>query len=523
MSIKRQFPQLLAVSTPDLFLKNAFRVTWLKTTASSREISRHAEKLKMQAELGTSDNSVSSIFALDPPPSVDQVREAMNKLKEPKLRLIDEFFWYWPENLEDPDSDQALAAVERGDDETARTLWEEWESDPSRRMVASHNLAVMYHMLAIDWTLLDLASPFDAGQNGQMRKCWQRAFDRWENLATDDEMWDRLKDRIRQIDDPALPSGTARRLRDTLPESVDLVNAEFAVRYATAERFDMARWHIDFMKETHQGLDDTIKTSAEVLAPTKRRIEAITADFEKSIQNDVHSSLHAAKTLLNESRPYLQLFDLFHGEDSHERNEMFDQVASLCRSGLVPYYNETQDATGVVAMLTTALAFASSLSLREEIQEAISTIRGNQEFEKVREFFDLLKKIGDLNTTPAQRLARFKTSFQQKWDNFQGSSSLPAETLNQVSDSIAIFLRGLAIEANNDYNDTRTGLQGIQLASKYARSTEIRQRVGADLNTLKQNSAIQRANVQQSGNGCLVALAIPLSFLGVALLLQIFS
>jgi hypothetical protein len=523
MSVKHQLPQLLEVSNPDLFLKNAFRVTWLPTTASNREISRHADRLKMQAELGTGVVSVSSIFALDPPPSVDQVREAMNKLKDPKLRLIDEFFWYWPEDLEDPNSDPALAAVGRGDDETARTLWEKWESDPSRRMVASHNLAVMYHMLAIDWTLLDLNSPFDSGQTEKLKMCWERAFDRWETLATDDEMWDRLKDRIREINDPALPSGTARRLRDTLPESVDRVNAEFAVRYATARRFDMARWHVNFMKETHQGLDDTTKTSTEVLAPTKRRIEALTADFEKAIRNNVAGSLYAVKTLLDESSPYLQLFDLFHGEDSHERNEMFDQVASLCRSGLVPYYNETQDATGVVAMLTTTLAYASSISLREEIQESISTIQGNQDFAKVKEFFDLLKKIGDLNTTPAQRLARFKTSFQQEWDNFLMSTSLPSETLSQVSDSIAIFLRGLAIEANNEHNDTRTGLQGIQLASKYARSAEIRQRVAADLKALELNSAVQSINAKQSGNGCLFALFLPLSVVGVVFLRKILS
>jgi hypothetical protein len=284
----------------------------------------------------------------------------------------------------------------------------------------------------------------------------------------------------------------------------------------------MARWHIDFMKDTHQGLDDTTKTSTEVLAPTKKRIEALTADFEKAIRNDVSASLYAAKTLLNESRPYLQLFDLFHGEDSHERNEMFDQVASLCRSGLVPYYNQTEDATGVVAMLTTTLAYASSMSLREEIQESIATIHGNQEFEKLKEFFELLKRIENLNAAPAQRLARFKASFEQKWSTFLQSASLPVETLNQVSDGVAIFLRGLAIDANNEYNDTKTGLEGIRLAAKYARSAEIRQRVAADLSTLMQNSAIQRTNAQQSGNGCLVALAIPLSFLGVALLLQIF-
>ena len=526
MSVKRLLPELLEMSTPDLFLKNSFRVTWLKTNASNREIARHAEKLKMQALLGASGVSGSSIFTLDPPPSVDDVREAMNKLKEPKLRLIDEFFWYWPVSLDNPDSDKAIEALQRGDDEMARSLWEEWESDPSRRMVASHNLAVMYHMLAIDWSITDLVRPFDFGQVEQMKKCWKKAFDRWETLATDDEMWDRLKARIREIDDPALPTGTARRIKDTLPEAVDRVNAEFAVRYASERRFDMASWHVDFMKETHQGLDDTTKTSTEVLAPTKNRVEALTADFEKNTRNNVHASLQEANTLLEKARPYLQLFDLFHGEDSHERNEMFDHVADLCRLGLVPYYNETKDTNGVVAVLNVALDYASSISLRGEIQEAIATIQGNQEFEKLKNYFDLLNKIRELHKLPAIRFSQFKSSFQQKWDNFVMNSSIPAEALNQVSDNVAIFLRELAIEANNDYNDTTTGLQGIQLAAKYARNPDLKRRIAGDLETLKLNSAVQKVYTQQSrntGSGCLVALAIPLAFIGGAFVLHIFS
>ncbi len=90
---------LLDAATKDLFRKNAFRITGLSVDATAREVAKHVDKLKMLAELGQQPHTHAAAFSLKPPPSLDEIREAIQKLKDPEKRLIDEFFWFWPEEF----------------------------------------------------------------------------------------------------------------------------------------------------------------------------------------------------------------------------------------------------------------------------------------------------------------------------------------------------------------------------------------------------------------------------------------
>ena len=114
---------LIQAANRDLFRHNAFRITGLPVDASIREISKQADKLKMMEELGHGSSAHTGAFALDPPPSVDQIREAIQKLKDPEKRLIDEFFWFWPEQFGNSQSDAAIGALRSGDGETALKIW----------------------------------------------------------------------------------------------------------------------------------------------------------------------------------------------------------------------------------------------------------------------------------------------------------------------------------------------------------------------------------------------------------------
>lgn len=87
---------LIAASTKDLFRHNAFRITGLAVDATAREVIRHADKLKMLLELGQEPHAKNNAHPLDPPPTIDEIREAIQKIKDPEKRLIDEFFWFWP-------------------------------------------------------------------------------------------------------------------------------------------------------------------------------------------------------------------------------------------------------------------------------------------------------------------------------------------------------------------------------------------------------------------------------------------
>jgi hypothetical protein len=89
---KLECKPLINAATRNLYRNNAFRITGLPIDATNREIAKHVEKLKMMAELGQTQIGEKSAFGLNPPPTTDDIREAIQKLKDPELRVIDEFF-----------------------------------------------------------------------------------------------------------------------------------------------------------------------------------------------------------------------------------------------------------------------------------------------------------------------------------------------------------------------------------------------------------------------------------------------
>src|SRR5262245_31982328 len=111
---------LLRALKPDLYRVNAFRMARLPATASQRDIARRLEMLTMQARLGGSVEQPRGLLGLQPASDVDAVRHAIERLRDPETRLLDEFFWFWPENAVPDSPDEALAALNRGDVAAAR-------------------------------------------------------------------------------------------------------------------------------------------------------------------------------------------------------------------------------------------------------------------------------------------------------------------------------------------------------------------------------------------------------------------
>lgn len=264
---------LLDLSTPSLFRRNAFRILGLATDAGTKEVLRQTDKLLKMAEFsGTDGLQQAHGFALLPDPSLDELREAVQRLKEPEQRLLDEFFWFWP-SCPKASEDPAMQSLLGGDADAALQQWAEQEvPDSANSFIARHNIAVLFHLTALDWSLHDLEHGVDADREAKMVQYWHEAFERWEVLVTDARMWDWVRDRIAVLNDPRLTSGFARRMEAVLPQAFDKINAELAVEYARRSNDRLAEWHVTFLRSTHAGLDDTDRVSALVLRSSRDRI-----------------------------------------------------------------------------------------------------------------------------------------------------------------------------------------------------------------------------------------------------------
>ncbi len=375
---------LLNAATKDLFRKNAFRVTGLPVDATSRDIAKRSNDLKILAELGQDAESQKRSFSLKPSPSIDEIREALQKLKDPEKRLIDEFFWFWPEKFGESSSDAAMQALAKGDLQAAAKTWMSRRNDPAQRVVATHNLALIAHVSALDWENHSLESELDAERRRKTSDYWKTAFRRWDRIATGEQLWESVSKRIGELDEPNLTTGFARRMRTTLPTAFDKINAELVVALAESGKIELARIQVQLIRDRSQESPTNIEKVAEfVLLPARNRLKEHIRQAKERGGKSPEDGINAARDLLEETRETLALFTLFFGmflgKASDLRNDVFDEVASTCNQLQVAYHKASGDNNACLELLKTVLSFATSPELRKRIEENLKTLSENIE------------------------------------------------------------------------------------------------------------------------------------------------
>jgi flagellar motor protein MotB len=147
---------------PGLYRDNAFRVTGLAVDATPRDIRRRSDRLRMMNRLGTGQDDEPVLLPPGEPVDAEAYEQAVQRLRDPVCRLVDELFWFWPVGGTDP----AMDALRRGETDEAARIWRD-----SSSAVAAHNLAVLTHVRALE----------DGGP-------WERAFAHWRAVVDDDRV-----------------------------------------------------------------------------------------------------------------------------------------------------------------------------------------------------------------------------------------------------------------------------------------------------------------------------------------------
>lgn len=363
---------LLDAATKDLFRKNAFRITGLSVDATARERDRHANKLTQLVELKQDPHTQNAAFSMKPPPSLDEIREAIGNLKDSEKRLIDEFFWFWPSEFGTTTPDPALEALASGNADAALNIWTENETNPSSGMVAMHNIALFWQLRALDLESDNADPEADRAQEQTVEKYWRNSLKRWKYLASDDHLWDKVAARVRQTADPRLTSGFVRRMRATLPLALAKINAELALAHAKNGRMPLAKMHVQLLREGNEGLANLEKAAELVLTPARNRLKEQIKRAQERAKSNPQDAASAARELLQQAQSALPLYDLFFGKDSDLRNDLFEEVASVCNRLQIAYYKATGDDRTCLEILKLVLPFATSTDLRQSIEKDIS-------------------------------------------------------------------------------------------------------------------------------------------------------
>jgi hypothetical protein len=267
---------LLRGVRPDLYRVNAFRLTQLPASATEREISRQLERIKMMARLGGGTLPAGPL-PLQPPPDLDAMRAATERLRDPEVRLLDEFFWFWSEQSNPAQHDAALGALGRGDLASARRTWQEALRSASPSGVALHNLAVLAHLLALDLEHRPalLGKPLDGYLSRLRDQSWLDALHHWKELLGHEGFWQRLRERIVELNEPQLSIDRADRIRAELPAALLGINAELAVQATEEGDLVTAARHRQLMSQSGFDAIDLDNALRWAVKPLRERIKVL--------------------------------------------------------------------------------------------------------------------------------------------------------------------------------------------------------------------------------------------------------
>jgi hypothetical protein len=487
-------PALLAAAVPDLYRKNAFRITGLAIDATTREIAKHIDKLRTYEELGQLAEGLPKAFPIKPTPTFDDIREAEKKLRDPEQRFIDEFFWFWPIDWRNGKEDVSLRALATGNTAIAESAWSTLETLGGADGVASHNLAVRWHMAALGFENQLGDRAIDTKGRETLEKTWVYALKRWSKICQNDSLWEVASNRVKQIADPRLTTGFVRRLRNALPRAIASINANLALNHVEAgDRGYQVAMHarlildLDFYFVEPSGFVDL------VLGPARSRITAHISRAAEAVAESPERANVAARDLYEKVRRYAELFDLISETDDDRPNDLLDEAASACNRLIVSYQSKTGDNKIFVEVLTLVLNIARGETVRKRINENIAIGRDNLLVDKVQPVHTILEGINQSKELPSARLKRFQNEIeppvQAARADLDGATNVRVKLFN----ALAAGLRSIAIDAWNDKRDSATAATAGLLAIHYACDADLIALLKADTATLDRLIGEQRS------------------------------
>jgi hypothetical protein len=357
---------LLAAATPWLYLDNPFRRLGLSVLATPREVFRRIDELKLSLELGPTPTT----WAFAPKASLTEpgIRAAGQKLKSPRDRFINEFFWFWPESYPAAAPDAALTFLERGETAPALELWLDAALKGSH--VARHNLAVYHHLLVLDWERL----PED--EETRLDEVWPQALEYWQGLADQTPVWELLRQRVAQLAEPQLPETFVAELRASLPAALAKINAVLLLGDAERGRSDRAALHARLIAMIHRDGIGVRRTLEDSAVPVARRIDTFVREARRAAGDESANALAVGCSLVRHCDDDLRLVETLCGHDD-TYTELSHGVADAAVACLVTHQRRTQDDHACLPLLVYLMNMAVTPELRQRLEDTYQVIRDN--------------------------------------------------------------------------------------------------------------------------------------------------
>jgi CheY-like chemotaxis protein len=358
------YTPLFAVANAKLYQLNAFRLTGLQVSATTREIKRAYQEFGMSKSLRRAWKP-KCLIPTTVEPNDEELEAAFVLISDPEKRLLQDFFWFWPDGVED----SAFVSFAANDSALALAEWGRRSIGDDPRGVAAHNLAVFSHLRALEAETLG-----SAGQSVSAVKLWGDAFRYWESVVTNSRFWDHYIQRIREMNDPRLTPELAQSIWITLPEALLYINAQNAVRAGEKSEYTEAARQRQLMYSSGLGTEHADKALYRALTPLLEHLTLLCQQAISKVDSAPEQGAQVVEGLRTAKAPILKTLNCLVGVNDHRRNDAHDEVARAIRRCLIAYVKKTEAWAVALPLFEDCMALAHGEELRAGLAEDIGVV-----------------------------------------------------------------------------------------------------------------------------------------------------
>lgn len=361
-----------------LYRSNAFQVLQLPVRASAKEISKRQQMAEIAGRTGAQLSpgpGTYVVLSITPEPS--EIGRIARELQDPLIRLFHEFFWLWADKTDSPPVNlTGLPGLIQ-----QKAYWK-LKHETDKTGIATHNLAVLSHASAIELEQYMIAKGSTSEFIYQAKQYWEEAYSYWHSVQENDKFWDLVTARIREMDDAQLTTGTARRLRASLPGFLLNLHARLVIQSIEQNRITDVQRHSDLIQSSRLNLNGNDETIKRLIEPVRGRVRSYCKASRGQFEKD---QIHADKTvqsLINQCQSQLNIICSLLPNDSMVRKAVFEEYVETCLEGAWKYYRKTDDSKTMLSLLeqtkNQGMGERDALSLSEaRKQVAEEAVEGN--------------------------------------------------------------------------------------------------------------------------------------------------
>lgn len=355
----------------NVILGNSYNILGLDNSSSEKEVLRRSKEVANLLKIDEVPDYSSDIGEVKGMRTEQSVKEAVQKLSEPKKRIKECFFWF---DIQDSTDEKAISGIKEANYSEAIKLWKEGiRESNSKELFYRKNLAILYTFLL---------------SIGEQEKSYAKeAIDLWVELLKSDKFWENYT-KLYKLNDYLNTSSSiiedfkehaSKHLSDIYTELSQKSKASYLSDFTQAFGVKGEKLERNILNPIYNNINDVVQ-----------ELEAMKISEDGIVDEE---EMTKVKTLIKKFQDDLnKIIELGLYEDSQTKL-IRDRAASAIRTVVLDIYNNLRETDKSIALLNIAIKISGTDSLTHKLEQEIKTLEKNKkDDETVQPILDLVKE-----------------------------------------------------------------------------------------------------------------------------------